>query len=120
MPMPRIDYDGRHFRSVSNSANGEVDAETRFTYHQQGDLVWATYTGGAIRFGTLVAIADARGRLDMRYSHVNADGELMTGVCTSEPELLPDGRLRLHERWRWTSGDYSEGTSIVEEIHRNT
>jgi hypothetical protein len=59
---------------------------------------------------------DAAGRLDMRYGHVGADGALRTGECRSEPERLPDGRLRLHERWRWTSGDGSAGASVVEEI----
>jgi hypothetical protein len=33
-------------------------------------------------------------------------------------EVLPDDRVRLHERWRWTSGDCSSGQSVVEELHR--
>jgi hypothetical protein len=52
----------------------------------------------------------------MRYHQVNEQGELMTGTCRSKPEILPDGRIRLHETWRWTSGDGSEGSSIIEEI----
>lgn len=111
-----IDYHGRRFYSVSNSPTGEVGAETIFDYHQTGDVVWATYEGGAIRFGTLIAKVDGDGALDMRYHHVNAAGELMTGVCHSTPELLPDGRVRLHERWRWTSGDGSSGESVIEEV----
>ena len=114
--MSRIDYDGRRFRSLNNSETGEVDAETCFEYHQRGDVVWAIYEGGAIRFGTLIATVDPGGILDMRYHHVNAAGELMTGRCRSIPELLPDGRLRLHERWQWTSGDGSAGESVVEEV----
>ena len=66
--------------------------------------------------GTLVAAVDEAGRLDMRYAHINAAGSLMTGECQSTPERLADGRLRLHERWRWTSGDGSAGTSVVEEV----
>jgi hypothetical protein len=115
MRMPRPDYDKRRFVSVSNTANGEVDGRTVFSYRQQGDVVWATYEGGGVRFGTLVATVDSEGRLDMRYGHVNAAGVLMTGICQSTPEVLPDGRLRLHERWQWTSGDSSRGESIVEE-----
>ena len=56
------------------------------------------------------------GNLDARYAHVNAEGGLMTGECRTTPERLPDGRLRLHEEWRWTSGDGSSGRSVVEEI----
>lgn len=116
MPIPPIRYDGRVFRAVHNSEGGEVGGDTRFYYHQEGDVVWATYLGGAVRFGTLVACVDPAGRLDMRYQHVNLAGELLTGTCASTPEVLPDGRLRLHERWQWTCGDRSAGTSVLEEV----
>ena len=111
-----IDYDGRRFRSVENSASGEVGPETVFSYSQEGAVVRAAYGGGGVRSGTLIATADNEGRLDARYQHVNATGALMTGECRTTPEVLPDGRLRLHEEWRWTSGDRSSGTSVVEEI----
>lgn len=114
--MDQINYDGRKFCGVANTANGEVGNQTIFQYRQRRDVVWATYEGGGVRFGTLVASVGDVGELDMRYSHVNDGGTLMTGECKSKPEVLPDGRLRLHERWRWTSGDQSEGESIVEEI----
>ena len=114
--MPSIDYDGRVFRGLQNSPTGEVSASTLFHYRQQGDVVWATYQGGGVAQGTLVATVAVDGSLDMRYCHVNDAGALMTGECHSTPELLEDGRLRLHERWRWTSGDQTEGQSIVEEV----
>ena len=109
-----VDYDGRRFRGVSNTADGEVSGATVFAYRQRGDVVWATYAGGGVRQGTLVATVDADGTLDVRYAHVNDAGALRTGTCVSTPERLADGRLRLHERWRWTDG--GEGTSVVEEI----
>ena len=117
MTMP-ISYDGRTFRTVMNAETGNVTADTLFHYHQKGSVVWATYEGGGVLFGTLVALADEPGRLDMRYQHVSRGGELMTGICRSEPELLPDGRLRVHEAWRWTCGDHSSGTSVIEELPR--
>ncbi len=114
--MNRISYDGRVFASVGNSETGEVSAETVFRYHQSDDLVWAEYNGGEIGFGSLLAKADKDGVLDMRYQHLNRQGNLMTGVCRSTPEILPDGRIRLSEKWQWTSGDFSEGESVIEEI----
>ena len=108
-------YDGKTFRSVSNSSSGDVSSETTFRYHQKGRLVWATYEGGSVEFGTLVAKVDEDGRLDMRYQHLSIDGELKTGECTSQPEALEDGRLRLHETWRWTCGSRDTGSSVVEE-----
>ncbi|MGB0384209.1 MAG: n-acetylglutamate synthase [Ardenticatenaceae bacterium] len=114
--MSKINYHNRYFRSVSNSGSGEVDGDTIFHYQQQGDIVSATYQGGAIRFGTLIAKVAADGSLDMRYHHVNQEGDLMTGKCHSVPEVLSDGRLRMHETWQWSSGDRSSGKSQIEEI----
>lgn len=111
-----ISYDNRTFRSVSNSAGGDVSAETLFHYHQDRNTVWAEYSGGAIVRGQLLAKCGADGALEMRYQHINSEGELMTGTCRSEPEVLADGRIRLNEKWQWTSGDGSAGESVIEEI----
>ena len=111
-----INYDNRTFRSVSNSENGEVSNETVFEYQQAGDLVSATYSGGDIEFGHFIGLVGEDGVIDIRYHHLNMLGQLMTGICLSTPEILDDGRIRLHEKWRWTSGDESEGLSVAEEI----
>ena len=111
-----INYDDRYFKSVSNSETGEVDQNTIFHYRQVDDAIWATYKGGQIKIGTLVAQIKPCGSLEMRYNHINSKNEIMTGKCKSKPEILPDGRLRLHETWEWTSGDFSTGNSIIEEF----
>jgi len=94
--MPTINYHDRHFVPVTVSDNGEAGSDTLFHYRQEGNLVWATYEGGAVKFGTLIATVASDGTLEMRYQQVNRAGEFMNGRCTSVPELLPDGRLRLH------------------------
>lgn len=111
-----INYNNRRFRPIQNSANGETSEETVFWYKQEGEMVTAEYSGGEIISGHLIAVVSEKGRLDMRYHQINRKGELMTGVCESTPEILPDGRIRLHERWQWTSGDGSSGESIIEEF----
>jgi hypothetical protein len=111
-----INYNNRIFRSVENSKTGEVSSETTFHYHQENDIVWAEYSGGAIVHGQLIAKVLSDNSIEMRYQHINKSGELMTGECVSTPEILADGRVRLHENWRWTCGDRSTGESIVEEI----
>jgi hypothetical protein len=111
-----LDYEGRSFRSVANTQGGDVDAGTTFHYHQRGAVVWATYAGGSVVFGTLLAQVDPLGNLDMRYQHVSSDGKFKTGRCQSSPERLPDGRLRLRERWQWTDGAEGEGVSVIEEV----
>ena len=108
--------EGKVFRSVSNTDNGEVDADTLFHYRQVGDLVSADYRGGGIVTGHLIAKVLAGGQLDMRYHHLNDKGDFMLGKCLSTPERLPDGRLRFKETWQWLSGDMSAGSSEIEEI----
>lgn len=110
-----INYNHKIFRPVSNSANGETTGDTVFHYKQEGNILTAEYAGGRIIKGHLIGLVDARGNIDMRYHQVNDQGELMTGICTSTPELLPNGKIRLHEAWQWTSGDRSKGQSIIEE-----
>jgi hypothetical protein len=112
----KINYDKRIFKSVSNSETGEVSGETRFFYHQKDSLVWAEYEGGAIVFGSLVAKVLENDLLEIRYQHLNTKGELMTGKCVSTPEILENGKIRLHEKWQWTCGNFSEGESIIEEV----
>lgn len=114
----KINYNNRVFRPVSNTENGETSVETVFHYKQQGNVLSSEYNGGRIAFGHLLGIVDSEGIIDMRYHQVNTRGELMTGICRSVPEILPDGRIRLHETWQWTSGDRSEGQSVIEEISK--
>jgi hypothetical protein len=116
-PAPlNVNFDRRRFFSASNTTNGDCGSETRFHYRQDGERVWATYDGGRVRFGALVAIGDREGSLDMRYHHADSNGRVRSGRCKATPEVLPNGRLRLHEEWQWTNGDLSKGRSIVEEI----
>ncbi|KAH7017944.1 uncharacterized protein B0I36DRAFT_368007 [Microdochium trichocladiopsis] len=122
MAAPQLSYNGKTFRSASNTDNGEVSSATVFHYHQDGNIVWAEYSGGSIARGFLIATVQGgvdthsgKHTLDARYQHVNVAGELMTGRCRSTPEVLEDGRIRLHEEWQWTSSDQSSGHSIVEE-----
>jgi hypothetical protein len=111
-----ITYHNKKFCPVQNTANGETSAETIFLYQQEGNILTSAYVGGKIRAGHLIGLVDADGKIDMRYHQINERDELMTGECQSTPEWLPDGKIRLHERWRWTSGDQSEGYSILEEV----
>lgn len=111
-----VDYDGRRFAVASSTPNGQAGGGTIFEYHQRSNGVWAIYEGGNIRKGTLIAVVAPDGALDMRYHHVTTDGVLMAGTCRSTPEMLADGRIRLHEQWQWTSGDRSKGESVIEEL----
>jgi hypothetical protein len=55
------------------------------------------------------------GSLEFYYHHLNEEGALMAGHCTSIPRF-EDGKLILEERWQWLTGDRSSGKSEVEEV----
>lgn len=59
-------YHNKSFRPVSNTGNGETSANTLFVYHQQGNILTCTYSGGQIVQGHLLGVVDAQGRIDMR------------------------------------------------------
>jgi len=111
-----MNYDNKIFRPISNTDNGETSKETIFHYKQIGKILTAEYRGGKILKGHLIGIVNNAGEIDMSYHQINLTGEIMTGICKSKPEILPNGKNRLHENWQWTSGDNSKGNSIVEEV----
>jgi hypothetical protein len=105
----KFDLHGLKFCSVANTPNGQVGAETVFHYGQNGNVVTATYSGGGITKGQILAKVLESGQLDMRYHHLTEDGEFMLGKCISTPERLSDGRLRFNEEWQWLSGTSRPG-----------
>jgi len=115
-PPTEAIWEGRTFRTASNSDSGEVNPATIFRYRQEGARVWATYDGGGVHFGSLVASANRENRLDMRYRHLSADGGLREGRCRSIPQMDPDGQLTIDEEWEWTAGAVGGGHSTLEQI----
>lgn len=111
-----MNYNKKKFRLVTNSENGEISKEIIFQYHQNGNIVTSEYAGGKIIAGHLIGLITDDGKINIRYHQINVENELMTGTCLSTPEILPNGKIRLYETWKWTSGDKSQGTSIIEEI----
>lgn len=111
-----INYNGKKFKAVINTANGETSEETIFLYNQKGNILTSEYSGGKIVKGHLLAIVEEDGSLNMRYHQINNKGQLMTGICKSTPEIMANGKIRLNEDWQWTSGDFSKGKSVIEEI----
>lgn len=111
----KINYNNKKFRPIQNTENGETSEETIFKYKQNGKILTAVYSGGKIKKGHLIGLVEDNGTIEMRYHQVNDNGQLMTGICFSKPEILMNGKIRLHETWEWTSGDKSKGKSIIEE-----
>jgi len=83
-------------------------------YHQDGDLVWAEFSGGTVVAGRLVGRCRPDGAIESAYCMLTASGETVAGACLSVPTVLADGRVRLAEHWRRLDG--SSGVSHVEQI----
>jgi len=109
-----IDYDGRRFRAAGHGEQAPVA-----TYRQRGDLVWADFGGGAVRRGSLTGLCARDDSIEFTYTMVLTDGEVLAGRCRSTPEVLPDGRVRLHEQWERYGRHAATGTSELEEIGRH-
>lgn len=111
-----MNYHNKKFKVVSNVKNGETNAMTLFLYQQTDNILTCEYSGGNIVLGQLIGLVDEAGNIDMRYQQINTSGEIRTGICKSKPEILENGKICLHEKWQWTSGDLSSGESVIEEL----
>ncbi|WP_298914005.1 hypothetical protein [uncultured Algimonas sp.] len=113
-----IHYGERLFRAVRTEGDGDVGGDTVFRYDQRDQILIGTYSGGDVEYGSLLGRVEADGCLDFLYHHMTKSGALRSGRCESRPEVLPSGRIRLHERWEWTtgSGKGRRGTSVLEEV----
>lgn len=111
-----MNYNNRKFRPVSNSENGIVSNEMIFHYMQSGNILTCSYSGEKIISGHLIGLVDEKGQINMSYHQIDNSGKLMTGICNSTPKINDSGKIILHEKWQWTSGDKSEGYSVLEEI----
>ena len=111
-----MNYDGKKFKPIVTSNNSVVGENIIFKYDQENEILTCSYHGGKIRAGHLMGVVDESGKVDMRYHQILDDGSIQTGVCFTTPEILDDGRIRLHEEWQWTSGDLSKGSSILEQV----
>lgn len=106
--MEAIDYEGRRFRP-------EEQGGTEATYHQDGDTIWAEFSGGDVRRGSLTGTRHPDGTIDFGYTMVRAGGELIVGRCCSTPSLLADGRILLTEQWERYLPTATAGTSRIVE-----
>ena len=95
-----------HYPAMTKTHVSKTDGSS-FTLHVEP---------GSFRSNEIIGLMGENGLLDFRYHHITYEGLIRTGKGISEPKFTKANKLRLHERWQWTSGDRSSGTSILEEI----
>jgi hypothetical protein len=109
-----VDYDGRRFSPVVDDGSAVPVAH----YHQRDDLVWGEFSGADVRGGSLIGTSSADGVVTFAYHMLLVTGELVSGVCRSEPEFLADGRVRFTEYWERFGPHGGTGVSILQELPR--
>ena len=109
-----INLDGLWMYVSSTAAAGVVDSDTRLQFIQKGQCVAARYTGGSVKRGWLVGRLSGS-ELVFRYAQAEAAGEVHSGHSVCRVERLSTGRIRITERFTWTSRPGS-GTNVFDEI----
>jgi len=105
-----ISYEGRLFRKAGGG-DGTVAR-----YRQEDDLVWADFTGGKVRRGTVTGVCSPDGTLRLAYTMVLNTGEVISGHTVNVPQRQSDGRLVLREEWQRYGEHASSGVSYLEEV----
>lgn len=100
MPTPSsLSLDGLVFDMASSTASVvDPTSPTRFVYHQQGELVWGSYTGDTVTEGRFVGQL-AGTELAISFAHeLVADRSVVRGEATSRVEER-DGTIALIEEF---------------------
>jgi hypothetical protein len=111
-----INYEGRTFRSSAPETAGVRGEGPVGHFHQEGRQVWAEFAGGKVIRGRSVGTCGQDGTLELAYCQLLEGGAAVAGLCTSRPEHLGDGRIRLAEHWRRFDQAGSTGVSYIEEV----
>lgn len=98
----------------STAAQGVVDSDTRLHFIQRGHRVAAGYAGGRVKRGWLVGRFSGS-RLVFRYAQSEAGGGVHGGHSVCTVERLSTGRVRIIERFTWSTRPGS-GTNVFEEV----
>ena len=109
-----MNLDGTRFRVSASAEQGIVSAETCLQLCQRGSRVLGRYAGGSIRRGCLVG-AWSGATLRFRYAQYEGTGHVHGGHSVCTLEVLPTGRLRLHEHFTWETRSGS-GTNTFDQV----
>ena len=110
-----INYNGKIFSPINNDEGEGYSAETFFVFRQTGIILTSNYSGGAIIRGQILALVDEEGSMKMSFHHVTTDLALITGTGKFIPEILPNGKIMLLQKWNLINGDLAEKKLLLFE-----
>jgi hypothetical protein len=109
-----MDLDGVRMYVSTTAEQGVVSSETRIHFTQKGPRVLGRYSGGRIGRGCLVGRLTGS-ELAFRYAQREASGEIHGGRSICEVGRTAEGRIRIVERFAWSTRAGS-GTNVFDEI----
>jgi len=111
-----LNLDGKRMNAIQTAANGAVNVDTVFEFHQSEDRVWAEYSGGQIAHGYLVGVI-SDDRLEFRYCQMQLNSVLDGGRSMCELRLAENALIQIVEYFEWESRS-GGGVNIFQEIKR--
>ncbi len=109
-----VNIDGVRMFVSSTGKGGVVDVNTRIAFSQRGSRVVGRYQGGRVRRCVLVG-AVSGAVLTFRYLQVEVSGDVHGGRSTCDIARTAGGRLRIIERFAWTTRE-GRGTNVFDEV----
>lgn len=103
---------GIRMRVKESATAGEIDGDTRFTFYQDGNLVFAEYGGGSIAHGALAGSVSGS-RLVFVYAQRNASQRIDMGVSRCEIHSTATG-LEITEEFQWLTRSGSGRNVLVQ------
>lgn len=107
-----------HDRRFVPRANphGVSGADTVFHYRVEGGLISATYAGGRVVEGHVIARATGPDTIETLYHSLTTDGALLAGWSRGRVGVDADGRTTLDFTWGWLHGAEGGGESSYVEL----
>jgi hypothetical protein len=118
MTPPRLT--GRTFRALSNSGHGQSNSATEMQFTGDEDYITATYAGGGVRLGQVLARRSTDDALDMHYHAGSTSGEIRAGHGRATFVADGQGKMRMFIEWQWLTGDHAPGHSEWVEVWPGT
>ncbi len=114
--MTQLNLHKRIFVPVKNSDEGTVGPDTIFIFRQQGQQIFANYSGGSVKDGHLLGIFETPTTARLVYHCMTKSEVLKTGQANARFTQAQNGQLSIDMDWQWLSGDEGKGLSRYEEL----
>lgn len=117
--MTTFNLNQKRFRPVANSKEGEVNETTIFDYTEYNGIIRATYQGGTIQSGHILAQWQSDNRISMLYHCLTTANQLKAGKAIAILSKGSDGLMEMDLVWEWLEEGAGKGLSKYKEISRS-